>query len=115
MEFLVTNTGVAFIFPAAAEEGGLVQQRASFVVKVWVERRFWGERWGRSRRSRMESVKGSSPFFSDESVGIEMNIGGRKLGELARLAVLRPRRSRRRGIPDSGGLPAIVSTRMKDS
>ena len=59
----------------------LIEQRGTFVVKVWVESIFLGERWEISRRSRIVSVNGSEDFVLDEEVGTEMSIGGRKLGE----------------------------------
>jgi len=49
-------------------------------VKVWVERMVSGGMCMRSRGSRIESASGRTSF-SDESAGIEMNIGGRKVGE----------------------------------
>jgi len=49
-------------------------------VKGWVERMVSGDMWMRSRGSRIESTSGRTNFL-DKSVGIEMNIGGRKAGE----------------------------------
>ena len=59
----------------------LIEQRGTFVVKVWVKVLFFGARWEMSRRSRIVSVNGSENFILDGEVGTEMNIGGRKLGE----------------------------------
>ena len=59
----------------------LIEQRGTFIRKVWVESIFLGERWEMSRRSRIVSVNGSENFILDGEVGTEMNIGGRKLGE----------------------------------
>ena len=59
----------------------LIEQRGSSVVKVWVESIFLDERWEMSRRSRIVSVNGSEDFVLDEELGVEINIGGQKLGE----------------------------------
>ncbi len=58
-----------------------IEQRGTFVVKVWVESIFLSERWEMSRRSRIVSVNGSEVFILDGGVGTEMSIGGRNLIE----------------------------------
>lgn len=77
---------------------------------MWFESRFWEEMVERSRRSRIASVKGSSVLFLVESVGIEMNIGGRKFGESGREEEVRPRKSRSRFRADSCRLAPIASS-----
>ena len=68
-------------FCGMVESEFLIEQRGTLVVKVWVESIFSGERWEISRRSRIVSVKGSEDLVLDKELDIEMNIGGRKLGE----------------------------------
>jgi len=68
-------------FCGMVESEFLIEQRGTFIRKVWVESIFLGERWEMSRRSRIVSVNGSENFILDGEVGTEMNIGGRKLGE----------------------------------
>lgn len=101
--FLVTKM-VATLFLVV-----LVQQRGTLLVKVWDVMTFWGERWARSRRSRIVSVRGSSFFFSLLWDGIEMNIGGRYPEDSTSGGERSPRRDWRSWRPNSRFLGAILS------
>jgi len=79
-------------------------------VKVWVEMSFSAGIDARSRRSRIEMLRGRSTFVLVlmERLGIEMNIGGGKFRDEGEV-VPRPRCLRRKSRPDGSASTVIFS------
>jgi len=81
-------------------------------VKVWVEMSFSAGMEGRSRRSSIEMQRGRSTRVLyeslDESLGIEMNIGGRKFRDEGSEVEIRPRRLRRNSTPELGSTSTVI-------